>query len=126
MKTARIKVSVACLACMGALALTPTSATGEPRSDARSSDARSTQQLTFTQKLSLFLFGTTEAGQPGVECGEDEALNRPGHSEDARGSAFHEGGVAGQHYAGEQPQNSKNPKSVSQYDVACEHAQSPQ
>ena len=25
-------------------------------------------------------------------------------------------------YAGSQPQNSKNPKSVSQYDVACFHA----
>src|SRR5207248_1629043 len=27
--------------------------------------------------------------------------------------------VAGSHYAGTQPQNSKNPTSVSQYDVAC-------
>ena len=28
-------------------------------------------------------------------------------------------GTAGTVYAGEQPQNSNNPKSVSQYDVAC-------
>ena len=55
------------------------------------------------------------AGQPGVEC---EDL-RPGHSETARGSAFNETGVAGTVYAGEQPQNSKNEHSVSQYDVAC-------
>jgi len=44
---------------------------------------------------------------------------RPGHASSAPGSAFNEDGNAGTHYAGEQPQNSKNPKSVSQYDVAC-------
>ncbi|MFF4254251.1 hypothetical protein ACFY1L_23885 [Streptomyces sp. NPDC001663] len=58
------------------------------------------------------------AAQPGVEC--DEFPNSPGHASSAPGSAFHEGGVAGQHYAGEQPQNSNNTHSVSQYDVACE------
>jgi hypothetical protein len=57
------------------------------------------------------------AGQPGVEC-DDFAL-RPGHSDTAPGSAFNEDGHAGTVYAGEQPQNSKNPNSVSQYDVAC-------
>lgn len=55
------------------------------------------------------------AGQPGVEC---EDL-RPGHSDTAPGSAFNEAGVAGTVYAGEQPQNSNNVHSVSQYDVAC-------
>jgi hypothetical protein len=58
-------------------------------------------------------------GQPGVECGEDNAQTRPGHSANAPGSPFNENGVAGTRYAGEQPQNSKNPHSVSQYDVAC-------
>lgn len=57
------------------------------------------------------------AGQPGVEC-DDFAL-RPGHSDTAPGSAFNEEGHAGTVYAGEQPQNSNNPHSVSQYDVAC-------
>ena len=57
------------------------------------------------------------AGQPGVEC-DDFAL-RPGHSDTAPGSAFNEDGHAGTVYAGEQPQNSVNPHSVSQYDVAC-------
>ena len=57
------------------------------------------------------------AGQPGVEC-DDFAL-RPGHSDTAPGSAFNEEGHAGTVYAGEQPQNSKNPHSVSQYDVVC-------
>ncbi len=38
----------------------------------------------------------------------------------ARGSAFNEnGGIAGGMYAGSRPQNSNNPKSVAQYDVAC-------
>jgi hypothetical protein len=35
------------------------------------------------------------------------------------GSAFNPSGTAGSQYAGQQPQNSTNPKSVSQYDVAC-------
>ena len=64
-------------------------------------------------------------GQPSVTCGEDDALNSPGSAADAPGSAFNEdGGIAGSMYAGEQDQNSKNTASISQYDVACLHAQS--
>lgn len=56
-------------------------------------------------------------GQPSQDC---EAIGvTPGHSATAPGSAFNPNGKAGTVYAGEQPQNSKNPKSVSQYDVAC-------
>ena len=58
------------------------------------------------------------AAQPGVEC--DEFASSPGHSSAAPGSAFNEDGMAGTVYAGEQPQNSNNVHSVSQYDVACE------
>lgn len=58
------------------------------------------------------------AAQPGVEC--DEFSSVPGHSDTAPGSAFNEDGHAGTVYAGEQPQNSNNIHSVSQYDVACE------
>lgn len=58
------------------------------------------------------------AGQPGVEC--EDFPNTPGHSSVAPGSPFNEDGQAGTVYAGEQPQNSVNPHSVSQYDVACE------
>ena len=54
-------------------------------------------------------------GQPSQEC-ED---TRPGNAAGAAGSAFNTDGIAGTHYAGEQPQNSKNLHSVSQYDVAC-------
>jgi hypothetical protein len=57
------------------------------------------------------------SGQPNQSC-EDVGV-RPGNAIHAAGSAFNPNGVAGTVYAGEQPQNSKNPKSVSQYDVAC-------
>ena len=64
-------------------------------------------------------------GQPSVTCGEGDATGSPGQAEDAPGSAFNEdGGIAGSVYAGEQDQNSKNTVSLSQYDVACLHAQS--
>ena len=56
-------------------------------------------------------------GQPNQSC-EDQPT-RPGNASSAPGSAFNPDGNAGTHYAGEQPQNSKNPKSVSQYDTAC-------
>lgn len=62
--------------------------------------------------------GTT--GQPSQTCLSSTAPSEPGHAAAAPGSAFNEdGGVAGGVYAGSQPRNSKNPASVSQYDVAC-------
>lgn len=61
--------------------------------------------------------GTT--GQPGQTIGTPQTGSvTPGHASTAPGSAFNPSGNAGTHYAGTQPQNSKNPKSVSQYDVA--------
>jgi len=66
---------------------------------------------------SAFANPTGNTGQPNQSC--EEQPFSPGNAADARGSAFHEGGVAGAHYAGEQDQNDNNPKSVSQYDVAC-------
>jgi hypothetical protein len=60
--------------------------------------------------------GPASTGQPGVEC-EDGIP--PGNASSARGSAFNEDGVAHEHYAGEQPQNSRNTASSSQYDTAC-------
>ncbi len=61
--------------------------------------------------------GTT--GQPNQSCGSANAASTPGSAATAPGSAFNPNGVAGSVYAGEQPQNSRNPQSVSQYDVAC-------
>jgi len=94
---------------------TSPAATTHPSTPAPQSDR---SQTTDTQ------LGPDQTGQPNEECGEDGALNRPGHAEDAPGSAFNPDGNAGEHYAGEQPQNSKNTASVSQYDTACAHAKS--
>ena len=65
------------------------------------------------------------SGQPGADC-EDLILNgegaAPGNSDMAPGggSPFTgEDSTSGTHYAGSQPQNSRNSASVSQYDVAC-------
>ena len=58
-------------------------------------------------------------GQPNQSCGSATAPNTPGNSASAPGSAFNPNGQAGSVYAGQQPQNSNNPHSVSQYDVAC-------
>lgn len=62
---------------------------------------------------------TGSTGQPGQTIGTPQTGSAtPGHASSAPGSAFNPNGNAGTHYAGTQPQNSKNPKSVSQYDVA--------
>ncbi|MBI3677106.1 MAG: hypothetical protein HY243_10895 [Proteobacteria bacterium] len=58
-------------------------------------------------------------GQPNQSC--ETTGTTPGNAADAPGSAFNPTGKAGTKYAGQQPQNSKNPVSVSQYDVACSH-----
>lgn len=56
-------------------------------------------------------------GQPSQSC--QQTTVTPGNAAGASGSAFNPNGTAGTHYAGNAPQNSKNPKSVAQYDVAC-------
>jgi hypothetical protein len=58
-------------------------------------------------------------GQPNKSCGSATAPQTPGHAASAPGSPFNPSGNAGTHYAGQQPQNSKNPAAVAQYDVAC-------
>jgi hypothetical protein len=56
-------------------------------------------------------------GQPMQSC--ETTGSPPGNSASAPGSAFNPNGTAGSKYAGQQPQNSRNTASVSQYDVAC-------
>jgi len=56
-------------------------------------------------------------GQPNQSCQAQPST--PGNAASAPGSAFNPSGQAGTVYAGQQPQNSKNPHSVAQYDVAC-------
>jgi hypothetical protein len=64
-------------------------------------------------------------GQPSQTCLSSIAPMEPGRASLAPGAAFNEpsatssGGTAGAVYAGQQPQNSGNSHSVSQYDVAC-------
>src|SRR5438445_10615261 len=65
--------------------------------------------------------GPTQTGQPNQQCGSANATETPGNAASAPGSAFNPNGNAGTHYAGTQPQNSRNTASVSQYDVACSH-----
>lgn len=67
--------------------------------------------------LVLLPLGIAYAAQPNKSC--QDTPTTPGQSMTAPGSAFNPGGTAGSVYAGQQPQNSNNPNSVSQYDVAC-------
>jgi len=64
-----------------------------------------------------------DPGQPNQSC--EDTPNPPGNagSSNNTGSPFAPDGKAGTVYAGEQPQNSKNPQSVSQYDAACARPQ---
>ena len=68
---------------------------------------------------SAFAASTGSPGQPNQSCGSTTAPSTPGNAVNASGSAFNPNGQAGSVYAGQQPQNSTNPKSVAQYDVAC-------
>lgn len=78
----------------------------------------STAPTAATHKGQPTTLGPSHAtGQPNKSC--ETTPNTPGNSASAPGSAFNPGGTAGSVYAGEQPQNSRNSVSVSQYDVAC-------
>src|SRR4029079_15544544 len=89
------------------------------RAGTTSQATAATKPATATAQSTLTARSTT--GQPNASC--EDTPNQPGHSISAPGSAVNPDGVAGTHYAGEQPQNSKNPNSVSQYDVACTRPQ---
>jgi hypothetical protein len=65
----------------------------------------------------VFADSTGTPGQPSQSC--QLTTVTPGRAASAPGSAFNPAGQAGSVYAGTQPQNSNNPMSVSQYDVAC-------
>jgi hypothetical protein len=74
----------------------------------------------FGLTLAAATAGATPSGSPGQPNQSCQVTTvTPGRATNAPGSAFNPGGTAGGVYAGTQPQNSQNPKSVSQYDVAC-------
>jgi hypothetical protein len=75
--------------------------------------------LAVVSGASTFAANPPGQGQPNQSCGSETAPNTPGNAANAPGSAFNPNGQAGSVYAGQQPQNSNNPKSVSQYDVSC-------
>jgi hypothetical protein len=77
--------------------------------------------LLFSFAGTALATSTGTRGQPNQTCLSSTAPSEPGQAASAPGSAFNETGPgqAGTVYAGEQPQNSNNPNSVSQYDVAC-------
>jgi hypothetical protein len=74
-----------------------------------------------TRTTSTTMRGPAQTGQPNQSCGSATAPNTPGNAAMAPGSAFNPDGHAGTVYAGQQPQNSRNTASVSQYDAACAH-----
>ncbi len=73
--------------------------------------------LALVPLSAVFAASPGGGGQPNQSC--QVTTVTPGHAASAPGSAFNPNGKAGMVYAGTQPQNSKNPMSVAQYDVAC-------
>jgi len=132
MKLTRITIAAMALALSGAAIA---AGSGGDRADRTTATSRMTTQptkptQTTTARQTMTARSTQSTttrspahatGQPGAECGSATAPNTPGHSSTAPGSAFNPDGVAGSKYAGEQPQNSRNTASVSQYDAACLH-----
>ena len=80
--------------------------------------AKAVIALLLVLMMLVIPLGVAFAAQPGVDCADFSQT--PGHSATAPGAAFNPDGMSGTVYAGEQPQNSNNVHSVSQYDVACE------
>jgi hypothetical protein len=97
-----------------ALALTSTYAVAAP-----GSKPAPQQTTAATQQGSTQLRGPSTTGQPNASCETSPGASTPGRASNAPGSAFNPDGTAGSVYAGQQPQNSRNSASVSQYDVAC-------
>ncbi len=106
---------------MGAFAA---STVNSGRADSLHASSQSSKPAQVTTAMAAAPKGTTttlrgpdKTGQPNQSC--EDLGNQPGRSMSAPGSAFNPDGKAGSVYAGEQPQNSRNTASVSQYDVAC-------
>ena len=97
-------------------------ASGTPVARTPSAPSSATPKIAAAKPIAVKPTTTAHTtGQPNQSCGSATAPNTPGHAAAAPGSAFNPDGKAGTVYAGEQPQNSRNPKSVSQYDAACAH-----
>lgn len=117
-----IAAAVSVFACGSALAgphgavAPPSPKAAAATSPTMSRDASATTGVT----TSTTMRGPARTGQPNQTCGSATAPNTRA-SASASGSPFNPDGKAGTVYAGEQPQNSRNTASVSQYDAACAH-----
>ncbi len=67
--------------------------------------------LLFALAIPAFAVSTGNQGQPNQSC-QEQPSGPPGFNTSGFANAENQ-------YAGSQPQNSGNPNSVSQYDVAC-------
>src|ERR1051325_421582 len=92
----------------------PSSSPSSMHSSSMSSSSTNSTSTNTTQR------GPSSTGQPSQDCADFPGMT-PGNSASAPGSAFNPDGTSGTKYAGEQPQNSGNTASVSQYDTACSH-----
>lgn len=115
MKTTRIILASSLLALAAAASAAP------GRGTATHQPATATPGTHPTTTTASTVRGPSRTGQPMASCGSATAPNTPGNAASAPGSAFNPDGNAGTKYAGEQPQNSGNTASVSQYDAACLH-----
>lgn len=115
MKSTRIIIASALLALSAAAVAAP------GRGMATHQPAAATPGTHPTTTTASTVRGPSRTGQPMASCGSASAPNTPGNAASAPGSAFNPDGNAGTKYAGQQPQNSRNTASVSQYDAACLH-----
>ena len=107
-----MKVNVATSLAMSALSLSLVAAAGAAPAVHQHPSMSAVHQAAPTTRSPAH-----PTGQPNQSC--ETTPNTPGRAAVAPGSAFNPDGKAGSVYAGEQPQNSRNTASVSQYDVAC-------
>lgn len=115
MKPIRIIIASALLALCTAAVAAP------GRGDSTHQPATATPGTHPTTTTASTVRGPSRTGQPMASCGSATAPNTPGNAASAPGSAFNPDGNAGSRYAGQQPQNSRNTASISQYDAACLH-----
>ncbi len=105
----------------GAAATTPSAAAATSAGVNTSATTSSNLPALPSLHGSTAMHGPASTGQPNQSCGSATAPNTPGNAANAPGAAFNPDGKAGSVYAGQQPQNSRNTASVSQYDAACAH-----
>lgn len=117
-----MKLKMLMIGTAGALMITPAVTAAAPPTTAPTTQPRITapgQGQVHGQGYTHMNSGRAR-GQPNQSC--ETTGSPPGGSGSAPGGGspfIGDSSTAGSHYAGSQPQNSRNTASVSQYDVAC-------